>query len=78
MGFSRALLYAFCSSVALSACAMCRALASKRPYWWVRLLGAVVVVATVLVSVQVRAYVQGLGVKRTLSATPNLLVHKVG
>ena len=43
-----------------------------------RLLSAIVAVATVLVSVQVRAYVEGLGVERALSATPNLLVHKVG
>jgi hypothetical protein len=43
-----------------------------------RLLRAIVAVATVLVSVQVRAYVKGFGVECALSATPNLLVHKVG
>jgi len=43
-----------------------------------RLLSGVVAVATVLVPIQVGAYIEGLGVESTLSATPNLLVHEVG
>lgn len=36
IGFSRALLYDFCISVCLSACAMCKALASNLPVIWNR------------------------------------------
>ena len=39
MGFSRALLYDFCISVCLSACAMCKALASNLPVILNRLSG---------------------------------------
>jgi hypothetical protein len=43
-----------------------------------RLLGGIVAVATVLVPIQVGAYIEGLGVESALSATPNLLVNEVG
>jgi len=43
-----------------------------------RLLSVTVAIATVLVPVQVRAYIESLGVESALSASPNLLIHKVG